>query len=77
MEYIDYKSLKESYTIDELCGLLNMNKQDLKLKCEEYGIKPSRNEVGVGVISRFDVCRLHNTLYYEDREKREKWDPWA
>ena len=72
MEYIDYKTLKESYTIDELCSLLNMNKLDLKLKCEEYGIKPSRNEIGAGVICRYDVCRLHNTLYYE-----EKWNPWA
>jgi len=64
MEYIDYKSLKESYSISELCDLFGMNKLDLKLKCEEYGIKPSRNQVGVGVVSRFDVCRLHNRLYY-------------
>lgn len=76
MDYIDYKTLKETYTISELCDLLNMQKVDLKRKCEEYGIKPSRNEVGEGVISRFDVCRLHNKMYYEDKEKRDNWDPW-
>lgn len=77
MRYIDYNSLKEFYTIQEVCELFEMPKATLKEKCHEYGIIPSRNEIGEGGFSKYDVRRLHNKLYYEDRSHQQEWDPWA
>ena len=74
MKYIDYNSLKEFYTIQEICDLFEMSKAILKEKCHQYGIGPSRNEIGEGGFSKYDVRRLHNYLYYEDRN--QEWDPW-
>lgn len=38
--YIDYRSLNDFYTIEEACNLLDVKKQDLKAKCEQFGIRP-------------------------------------
>lgn len=62
MRYIDYNSLKEFYTIHEVCELFEMSKEILKQKCQQYEITPSRNEIGEGVFSKYDVRRLHNKL---------------
>ena len=35
--YINYKELDEFYTIPQLCSLLDLSKQELKEKCEQYG----------------------------------------
>ena len=77
MKFIDYNSLKEFYTIQEVCELFELSKEILKQKCLQYGIAPSRNEIGEGVFSKYDVRRLHNKLYYEDRSHQQEWDPWA
>lgn len=77
MKYIDYSSMKEFYTIEETCELLEISKGMLKEKCNHYGISPIRNEIGEAGFSKFDVRRLHNKLYYEDRNNRQEWDPWA
>lgn len=76
--YISYKDLEEFYTISELCKLFDMDKQTLKKKCEQYDIKPRRNEIGEYGFVKYDVRKLHNTLYHEDRNRNE-WsdDPWA
>ena len=36
--YLDYKKLKEFYTIPELCELFEMTKSELRSKCEQYHI---------------------------------------
>ena len=73
VEYIDYKKLKEFYTIPEVCELLSMAKADLKKKCAQYDIEPRRNEIG-----EYDVRKLHNAIYHEGEEKIAwKDDPWA
>ena len=36
MKFIDYNSLKEFYTIPEVCELFEMAKSDLKEKCSGY-----------------------------------------
>ena len=77
MKYIDYKTMKEFYTISEACELLEMNKLELKLECEERGIWPIRNEIGEAGFSKYDMRKLHNILYYAERENKETWDPWA
>lgn len=74
VSYIDYRTLNDVYTIDETCELLGMQKQDVKAKCEQLNIRPSRGANGVGCFTKYDIRRLHNALYCEDHEK---WDPWA
>lgn len=68
-------SLKEFYTIPEACELLEMTKAELKEKCNQYGIVPTRNEIGEAGFSKYDIRRLYNKLYYENQQK--EWDPWA
>lgn len=75
MKYIDYNSLKEFYTIPEACELFEMTTSELKEKCNQYGIVPTRNEIGEAGFSKYDIRRLHNKLYYENQQK--EWDPWA
>lgn len=77
MKFIDYNALKEFYTIQETCELLEMKKDDLKEKCLKYNITPTRNEIGDAGFVKYDIRRLHNKLYYEDREHQKEWDPWA
>ena len=80
--YINYKELDEFYTIPDLCDLFQMDKQTLKAKCEQYKVKPRRNEIGEHGFVKYDVRKLHNLLYYEDRDRSGKAaakadDPWA
>lgn len=77
--YIDYHKLKESYTIPELCDLFQMEKGDLRNKCEQYEIKPRRDEIGEYVIVKYDVRKLHNAIYHEanKRNSSKDDDPWA
>ena len=79
VSYIDYKKLKEFYIVDELVDLLKLDKTTLRVKCEQYGIKPRRNEIGDWGLVKYDVRKLHNSLYHEDRpngKKAEDDDPW-
>lgn len=75
--YIDYRTLKEFYTIPEACELLGMEKTELQMKCEQYGILPVRNETGQFGFVKYDFRTLHNKLYFEDRKEKKEDDPWA
>ena len=75
--YIDYRNLKDFYTIQEVCELLDMNKIELKEKCDQYGILPVKNESGNHGFVKYDFRTLHNKLYYEDRKEQKEDDPWA
>lgn len=78
--YIDYHKLKESYTIPELCDLFQMEKGDLHNNCEQYAIKPRRDEIGDYGLVKYDVRKLHNAIYHEgDGRQRlcKEDDPWA
>ena len=80
--YINYKELDEFYTVNETCQLLHLDKSTLRKKCEQYGIQPRRNEIGDYGLVKYDVRKLHNLLYYEDRDRTDKPsakddDPWA
>lgn len=83
ISYINYKELDEFYTIPQLAKLLGISKQELKEKCEQYDIRPRRNEIGDHGFVRFDVRKLHNALYHESRGNRKgsgyhsEDDPWA
>ena len=79
--YINYKELDEFYTINETCELLQLDKTTLRKKGEQYGIQPRRNEIGDYGFVKYDVRKLHNNLYYENRERTghtvKEDDPWA
>ena len=82
LPYINYKELDEFYTIPALCDLFQLDKQTLKSKCEQYKVKPRRNEIGEYGFVKYDVRKLHNLLYYEDRDRSGKAvakvdGPWA
>ena len=77
MKFIDYNGLKEFYTISETCELFEMSKEVLREKSIQYEISPSRNEIGEGGFSKYDVRRLHNKLYHEDHAHKKEWNPWA
>lgn len=77
MKFIDYNALKEFYTIQETCELFEMKKDDLKEKCSQYSVTPTRNEIGEAGFVKYDIRRLHNKLYYEERDHQKEWDPWA
>ena len=75
--YLDYKKLKEFYTIPELCELFEMTKSELRSKCEQYHITPTRNEIGEAGFTKYDVRKLHTKLCYEELNQQKEWDPWA
>ena len=64
--YVDYKTLDdEFYTLKRVCHLLEFDKLTLKEKCEAYAIRPQRNEVGEWGLTRYDLRKLHHTLYHD------------
>lgn len=79
--YINYKELDEFYTIQQICKLFEMQKADLRDKCKQYGIEPRQNEIGEYGFVKYDVRKLHNTLYHEsqgsDKKIQKEDDPWA
>lgn len=77
LEYIDYNTLKDFYTIKETCELLSVEKSVLKAKCEIYRIMPVRNEAGEGGFVKYDFRKLHYAFYCEERRNQQEWDPWA
>ena len=62
--YINYKELKEFYTVSEVCKL--------------FDIQPRRNEIGEHGFVKYDVRKLHNAIYHESAGQWA-WedDPWA
>ena len=63
------------------CLCCGCGKTTLRKKCEQYGIQPRRNEIGDYGFVKYDVRKLHNLLYYENRERTshtaKEDDPWA
>lgn len=77
--YVNYNELDEFYTLKSVCNLLKMDKETLKQSCKRYDINPQRNEIGDWGLSRYDLRRLHNSLYKEGRpgSNGKDDDPWA
>lgn len=75
--FIKYNELEEFYTIKEVCTLFQMEKFTLKQKCKQYDIEPRRNEIGDYGFVKYDVRKLHNLLYYEEKGTAQVDDPWA
>ena len=73
--YINYTDLKEFYSIQEVCEMFKMTKEELRKKTEQYKIQLTRNDDKVYGFLRHDVRSLHNKLYYENRTREEE-NPW-
>ena len=69
IHYIAYSNLGEFYTLQEVCHMLEMSKDELRKNCEKYNVKPSRNEIGDWGLPCHDLCRLHNYLYKGGRNR--------
>ena len=46
MKYLDYRGMKEYYTIDEVCRLFEISKQELKHYADKYSIQPQEDQYG-------------------------------
>ena len=46
MKYLDYRGMKEYYTIDEVCRLFEISRQELKHYADKYGIQPQEDQYG-------------------------------
>ena len=46
MKYLDYRGMKEFYTIDETCRQFEISKQELRHYAEKYGIQPQEDQYG-------------------------------
>ncbi len=76
--YIDYNDLKEFYTIKETCKLFEISKAELRAYSEEFAVEPRMNEIGEHGFPRYDIRKLHNAIYYSDRDcSFKESDPWA
>lgn len=76
--YIDYKTLREFYTIGETCDLFLMKKSELQQKCMLHDVQPRRNEIGEYGFVKYDIRKLHNLIYHESSSENGKDDdPWA
>lgn len=78
--YIDYTKLdREFYPLEQVCKLLGVSKATVKEGCEKFDVRIQKNEIGDWGFSTYDFRKLHNQLYYENRDKAASAaedDPW-
>ena len=67
MKYIDYRNMKEFYTIAEVCHLFEMDKKELRYYSEKYGISPQEDLYGNHGFRKVLVRKLHNYIYKEQK----------
>lgn len=82
MKFIDYKNMKDFYTIDEVCHLFEMDKRTLHTYAQKYRIDPQEDQYGNWGFRKVLVRKLHNYIYKEQRShsashSERKHDPWA
>lgn len=77
MKYINYRDMKEYYTIDEVYRLLEMDKPELRRYAEKYGICPQEDQYGNWGFRKILVRKLHNFIYKEQKNRNPPNDPRA
>ena len=86
MKYIDYKQMKEFYTIEEVCRLFEMEKRDLQQYAEKYEVQPMEDQFDNWGFRKVQVRKLHNFIYKEQRGNSQggslhsyerRRSPWA
>ena len=84
MKYIDYSNMKEFYTIEDVCRLFELDKQELRRYSIQYGIEPQEDQYGNWGFRKILVRKLHNHIYKEQKatgqsagyRDRKRSDPW-
>lgn len=83
MKYLDYRGMKEFYTIDEVCRQFEINKQELKHYADKYSIQPQEDQYGNWGFRKVLVRKLHNFIYKEQynqprtsSQPDSRKDPW-
>ena len=85
MKYIDYNNMKEFYTIEEVCRLFELDKQELRQYSRKYEIDPQEDQYGNWGFRKMLVRRLHNHIHKEQKatgqsagyRDRKQSDPWG
>ena len=85
MKYIDYNNMKEFYTIEEVCRLFELDKQELRRYSIQYGIEPQEDQYGNWGFRKILVRKMHNHIYKEQKatgqsagyRDRKRSDPWG
>lgn len=77
MKYIDYKNMKDFYTVDEVCRLFEMDMADLQKYSEKYQVAPQEDQYGNWGFRKVLVRKLHNYIYKEQRSQSGSGkSPW-
>ena len=82
MKYIDYTSMKDFYTIEEICHLLEIDKQALKFYVEKYDFEPVEDVFGNWGFPKKNLRKLHHLIYEEQKTSapsngtKAKKGPW-
>ena len=84
MKYIDYNNMKEFYTIEEVCRLFELDKQELRQYSRKYGIELQEDQYGNWGFRKILVRKLHNHIYKEQKANGQSMgyramkrsDPW-
>ena len=77
MKYIDYKNMKDFYTVDEVCRLFEMDMVDLQKYSEKYQVAPQEDQYGNWGFRKVLVRKLHNYIYKEQRgQPGSSKSPW-
>lgn len=79
MKYIDYKNMKDFYTIEEICRLFEISEEGLQRYSEKYQVPPQEDQYGNWGFRKHMVRKLHNFIYKEQRnqaseQKESSWD---
>ena len=84
MKYLDYRGMKEYYTIDEVCRQFEISKQELRHYADKYSIQPQEDQYGNWGFRKVLVRKLHNFIYKEQynqprtsSQPNSRKDPWA
>ena len=84
MKYIDYRNMKEFYTIAEVCHLFEMDKKELRYYSEKYGISPQEDLYGNHGFQKvwFANCtttstKSRRTTNFSSAPQTQRKDPWA
>ena len=72
MKYIDYNNMKEFYTIEEVCRLFELDKQELRQYSRKFSIEPQEDQYGNWGFRKILVRKLHNHIYKEQNWVRAK-----
>lgn len=72
VKFIDYNTMKETYTVPELCKLFNMSEPTLRKNCAKHGIYSVRSDAGKEIFLKGAASHLHNILYHKNKNHQKR-----